>query len=170
VRFDPHYIPGEDAPLTASGEIDLPDDLLELASQLRDDAAYLADKYPAVGVQALACEPKKEDSLKAGLQRRVRWLAAIGCIAAALLIAVGVSYLTDPRAPDNVAATPTVSVAPVATADIIIDPPAVPGGPRIGRLPWAPRPAIGEVTGPELEGLLDLWQNDEQPAETRISI
>jgi hypothetical protein len=170
VRFDPQYIPGEDAPVTASGEIDLPDDLLELGAQLRDDAAYLAERYPAAGVQALACETKQKRSLKAGLQR----LAALGYVAAALLIAVAVSpmFWSESQPPDNVpvAASPSVTSVPVAAADIISDPPAVSGGSRTVRLPWAPRPAIGEVTGPELEGLLDLWQNDEKPAETRISI
>jgi hypothetical protein len=90
-------------------------------------------------------------------------------MAAALAITIAVSPMFWHDAPvedTSVAVSPPVAPRP----DIIIHEPTTPGGPRIGQLPWAPTPAIGEVTGPELEGLLDLWQNDEQPAETRISI
>jgi hypothetical protein len=187
VRFDPHYIPGEDAPLTASGEIDLPDDLVELAAQLGDDAAFLAQKYPADITARRASEGEFVDAerssgidriLPHNAARRSRFglkaLASIGTLAAALAITVAVSPMFLHQAPvsdEPVAANPAVVSTPVSESDIIIDPPATPGGPRIGRLRnWVPTPALGEVTGPELEGLLDLWQNDEHPAETRISI
>jgi len=164
VRFDPHYIPGEDAPLTASGEIDLPDDLLELAAQLQDDAAYLAEKYPAAGAEKVNVYVAP-----AAKRSALRWVAVAGFVSAALLLAVVVAPRSSNMhvgVPEHVAvATPA---APVS--DVITDPPASPSGSRTVRLPWAPTPAIGEVTGPELEGLLDLWQNDEQPGETRISI
>jgi hypothetical protein len=185
VRFDPNYIPGEDAPLLDGGEIDLPDDLLELAAQLRDDAAYLAERYPADLSARSASEgrlvasessPELETVRQTSADPRSRIglkvVTAIGSMAAALAITVAVSpmFWHDAAANNNsVAVSPPAAAAP-ATSDIIIHEPTTPGGPRIGQLPWAPTPAIGEVTGPELEGLLDLWQNDEQPAETRISI
>jgi hypothetical protein len=45
--FDPHIIRPDDAPLDAHGELQLPDDLAELAAQLGDDASFLAQTYPA---------------------------------------------------------------------------------------------------------------------------
>ena len=46
-RFDPKLVEQAEAPLTESGELQLPDDLQELAAQLGDDAAHLAKLYPA---------------------------------------------------------------------------------------------------------------------------
>jgi hypothetical protein len=45
-RFDPKLVEQAEAPLTDSGDLLLPDDLLELAAQLGDDAQYLAKLYP----------------------------------------------------------------------------------------------------------------------------
>lgn len=47
--FDPKLVQQAEAPLTDAGELQLPDDLLELATQLGDDAQHLAKLYPAVG-------------------------------------------------------------------------------------------------------------------------
>lgn len=169
VRFDPKLVSPAEAPLDAHGEIDLPDDLLELASQLRDDAAYLAAQFPA-GAPTIAAEP---------VTRRRGWTRFVGigaAVAAALVLMISLAYRP--------------AVGPVETASPAIAPPAnthrvaavephapasresVPAasGPRIQRLPWAPTPALNEVSGPELEGLLDLWQNEQQVTETRISI
>lgn len=45
--FDPKLVQQAEAPLDAAGELQLPEDLLELAAQLGDDAQYLAKLYPA---------------------------------------------------------------------------------------------------------------------------
>jgi hypothetical protein len=47
--FDPKLIHQAEAPLNEAGDLQLPDDLLELAAQLGDDAQHLAKVYPAVG-------------------------------------------------------------------------------------------------------------------------
>lgn len=178
--FDPRLINPDDAPEDARGEIDLPDDLQELAAQLHDDALYLAARYPAkVAREPLPAEVYvRNDEPPAPAPTRRRWLLIGGGMAAALAITVALAYLPQ-SAPRAVAlpATPTtateVSLAstPSPRAEVPVSTPVRNSvGPRIERLPWAPTPAMGEVTGPELEGLLDLWQKDEHPAETRISI
>jgi hypothetical protein len=176
VPFDPRLIHPDDAPEDACGELDLPDDLLELAAQLQDDALYLAARYPAkVAVEPLLAEVTAVN-VHAPTPSRRHWLVAGGSIAAALTIAVALAYRppTEPREAalpvNNVASVSIASTNPPGDEVHVSTPINKPAGPRIERLPWAPVPAIGEVTGPELEGLLDLWQNDEHPAETRISI
>lgn len=177
--FDPRLITPDDAPLDAHGEIDLPDDLAELAAQLCDDAAHLSACYPARSLHhesPTAAEVVSAPSRAFNRTSRMRRALLASCaVAAALAVAVGIGYL--PRQQDEVArAKPLVATevaatsALDATSEASVSAPAASPSPRIQRLPWAPTPAIGEVSGPELEGLLDLWQNDEQVTETRISI
>lgn len=176
--FDPRLITPDDAPLDAHGEIDLPDDLAELAAQLRDDAAHLSACYPAPALHKTVAAAEVVSAPSRTINRTSRMrraLLASFAVAAALAVAVGIGYL--PRQEDEVArARPLIATevaatsAPDATSETSSTAPAASPSPRIQRLPWAPTPAIGEVSGPELEGLLDLWQNDEQVTETRISI
>ena len=169
VRFDPKLVPPAEAPLDAHGEIDLPDDLLELASQLRDDATYLAAAFPAAAPAKLA-EP---------VTRRhgwTRWTGIGAAVAAALVLMLSLAYRPAGRPVETAspATAPPTNVHRVAVAEAHAPAPREPvpatTGPRIQRLPWAPIPALIEVSGPELEGLLDLWQNEQQVTETRISI
>ncbi len=168
--FDPKLIRADAAPLDDAGEIELPDDLLELAAQLRDDATYLAERYPAEPAPLLTPLPL------AAPVRRVRW-HWVGTAAAALLAMLAATYRPANMVPEP---TPAVSVAAAlppasasaprstapsstgATTETFITAPA---GPRIERLPWAPETVVPSVSGPELEGLLDLWQNDGQELE-----
>lgn len=172
VPFDPKLIQPDDAPEDACGEIDLPDDLLELAAQLTDDAAYLAERYPAPSAEPLVAEVIAEAQPALRVVMR-RWVAGAS-IAAAVLVAIGLSWqpFGQPQTPLTEVKTPASEpiIAASISAPASINAVSTRPGPRIERLPWAPTPAIGEVTGPELEGLLDLWQNDEHPAETRIEI
>jgi hypothetical protein len=177
VRFDPRLISEADAPLDASGEIDLPDDLLEMAAQLGDDAAFLAARYPAPSLAVPVKEVMAENVYAARRLRSRGWFVAMlgGGVAAAALVAM--TIVTQPTN-EQAVATPAVVESAVNEVAVRETRPAVETSvsttarsrPRIERLPWAPSAAIGEVSGPELEGLLDLWQSDEQPAETRIEI
>lgn len=170
VRFDPRLIQPDDAPEDACGELDLPDDLLELAAQLGEDANYLAERYPAPVAEPFVAEVVAARVASATPARRGWVVAAIGGVAAAAMVAIAVQSLlpssTLPMAESVAApaAKPAVVERPIASSV------SAPAGPRIERLPWAPSPAITNVSGPELEGLLDLWQDDQQPTETRIEI
>lgn len=169
--FDPKLIQPDDAPEDAFGEIDLPDDLLELAAQLGDDAAYLAERYPATATEPLVARAMPATN---PVRRHIRRWVALASSAAALLVALGLWWQPQERPATPVAEiempTSEPPVAPKHLSNAPVTSVSTRPGPRIERLPWAPTPAIGEVTGPELEGLLDLWQNDEHPAETRIEI
>lgn len=178
MRFDPKLIQPEDAPLDACGDIDLPDDLADLAAQLGDDAAWLAERYPAPLMQPLAAE-LVADAVAAPPQHLRGWVIVGSSVAAALLVALGLAARPANDAPsapvtEHAAAPPEVfvaaEVADISPTERTVSAPLAPRAPRIERLPWAPQPALGEVSGPELEGLLDLWQNDEHPAQTRIEI
>jgi hypothetical protein len=167
VPFDPKLIQPEDAPLDAIGELDLPDDLLELASQLRDDANYLAERYPAERSEL----PLREQLSPFPSRVRYWWVAGA---AAAMVAVLASAYRPASLIPQ---ATRTVSDAgSVAASDVTAsqpgpivataEPTTSPAGEsRIQRLPWAPESVVPTVSGPELEGLLDLWQNDGQELE-----
>ena len=58
---DKQVIHPDNAPLKDSGELDLPDDLLELAAQLGDDARHLASTYPG----SLAGQPVVRETASA---------------------------------------------------------------------------------------------------------
>ena len=169
MRFDPKLVPPAEAPLDAHGEIDLPDDLLELASQLREDATYLAAQFPA---------PAPTITAQPVTRRRgwPRWVGIGAAVAAALVLMLSLAYrpAVSPVETASPPMTPPARAHRLAVAESHPPAPREPvpaaSGPRIQRLPWAPTPALNEVSGPELEGLLDLWQNEQQVTETRISI
>lgn len=181
--FDPKLVPPDEAPVDSLGELDLPDELRELAAQLADDAAYLAERYPAGSTAATLTEPAPTVARSAPRTRHWRAAAA----AAATIAAVGLGALAwapsqsgNPSQPQANAPAPAPrsersspalpeSRATAAAALPAVTIPTTADGPRIERLPWAPQLPIGEVSNPELEGLLDLWQNDGQE-EKRISI
>lgn len=190
MRFEPKIIrPSEPPELAAAEHLTdeefesrLPGELEFLAAQLRDDAAHLASVYPAgseadesVGISAAPVESVRPS-------RRRTWLAwsAAGSLASVVLVAaVALPWVLpkgEGRSPNlvdsKVPASP--AVAPVDHRE-----------PDLGRLVQAvvdktdvrdpasssatPAMFLQNVSGPELEGLFDLWEED--PAEQgRISI
>ncbi len=178
MRFDPKLVQSEDAPLDIDGEINLPDDLVELASQLHDDAAFLALRYPAQVVAQVAAQanvvtpaPVKELPARWSASRRQGWLVATASAALVLLVVTSLSSPTNDAARTlrESAASPTLPMASPVTAPVIASP-HIPQD--LPRLPVRTAPAamfLNGVSGPELEGLLDLWQNEHE-TDTRISI
>jgi hypothetical protein len=69
-RFDPKLVEQAEAPLTDSGDLQLPDDLLELAAQLGDDAAHLAKLYPWGHLPCGHHAPRDESILTDGSSTR----------------------------------------------------------------------------------------------------
>ena len=113
-------------------ELALPADLQELAEQLSADASYLAQRFPAPGSTAAP----------AGAQAKsLRWAMALVAVAAGLS-AVAQFTWHSPLAPQ--AAIEPVSMAAADPLPALVQPAAF----------------FHELTGPEQEALLDLW--DEQ--------
>jgi len=145
--FDPKLIHAEEPPLTAGGELDLPADLATLAQQLGDDAAHLAAKYPAGSA--------KTQTNTSGRRRAASYAGyvAIGVTVASLLCVI---VLWEP-----VARPPAARTANTATA-AVTSPAAVPSLTRAPAVaaPRGENVSLVDLTGPEVEALLDLLDRD----------
>lgn len=187
MRFEPKIIrPSEPPELAAADgltddqfEARLPGELEFLAAQLRDDAAHLASVYPA------RCENELPTSVEAPARpSRRRTLLAWSTVGMLASVILALAIVTLPWVlPIREAHTPNlvdskISGATDNTAHEIRDP-------DLGRLVQAvvdksdvrdlanpaatPAVFLQNVSGPELEGLFDLWEED--PGEqSRISI
>jgi hypothetical protein len=131
--------------------------LTALGERLHADAQRLGKTYPS-------CQPPM--ALLATLEQRTRrqwfvraWIVGLATSAALLLTAVTILTLWTPTT-SRLTATPVTSHAAdlvdhesVATASAAVQPVSY-------------RPALADVNGPELEGLLDLM--DEQPQSAAV--
>jgi hypothetical protein len=165
MSFKPSIPPNEAFP--AGLEHDLPADLAALGEQLHCDAERLSQVYPP-------CAPPQELlavlAVRSGRSRWNRWQLATAASAAAVLLAVGWgawSWLPERNArPGNIseAMLPRPLLA-------ISDSPGESGQPPVAALQPTPvsyRPAVMELNGPQLEGLLDLW-NEQPKQKTAVS-
>jgi hypothetical protein len=152
--FDPKLIQPDDAPLLPNGEIDLPADLAALGEQLRDDAAHLATRYPAT-VQASPLSV-----------RRLRWSkisVLLTSVAATVLAgAVAMQLPLHRKATPKLAETPKLSESPQRGSPALA-PAAIPA--PVAGSPTAV--SLTELSGPELEALMDLWQRSETEGRLR---
>lgn len=159
--FDPKLIHPDDAPLKPDGELDLPDDLAALGEQLRDDAAHLAACYPAEGRQVGG----QTQVAAVARSRSRRWmrvgLLTTSSLASVLVIAVALQHFSKTRqVPPSIEATstdgqPAHAISQSNTVNPVTD------------LRPAPTTiSLTDLSGPELEALLDLWQRDPQPPES----
>jgi hypothetical protein len=159
--FDPHYIPGEEAPLHANGDILLPDDLAELAQQLMADANYLAHVHsPVTPVEKIADHWKASSEQNA--LRNSRWIPLLSISLALLAICLTAWNLVSMQRP----------VSPVVAAEALW-----PNLPRVANFasedssapefaptflgPTQPVMFI-DYSSPELEGVLDLLPPNEE--------
>lgn len=142
--FDPKLIPADEAPLTANGEINLPDELAALAEQLRDDSAHLVAVYPAspaVGRQQPATASRKNQYAAAA--------TVAGTTLAAFLAGLVILWQGGKPLPVTTGSAPqppelvSTSAPPVTTI------------------------SLTELSSPELEALLDLIQR--QPETVSVS-
>jgi hypothetical protein len=180
--FEPKIVRSGEVPFDASGdawtgdefEARLPEDLGALAVQLREDASHLAALYPAKHGQENVVAPRVSRPAN-----RAAWL----WVSAGTLAAVSLSLiLALPLIlPDDVSTEPnTLTVDDYRRAD---DARRTEAHRVAGAAPdnldsrEAPRSSAGampaiflqNVSGPELEGLFDLWEADEVQ-QSRISI
>lgn len=152
--FDPKLIPPDDAPLLPDGEIDLPADLAALGEQLRDDARHLAQRYP-IGGAVVSARPAASRSRP---WKRIVVLAASG-LATALAVVVAVQLIGPLGRQNQKTMAPARDVAERAPAATAAPAASVPG---VGSPTTI---SLTELSGPELEALIDLWQREPLPKE-----
>ena len=161
-------------PVWNDGELlDLPDDLSALAEQLRDDAVYLAEKHPAD-----ATSEERELAWKEFVESKSttptyafgrRWVTAAAALAVLFAVGGWALYMNQPSGIDpNTHAAGEAATAAVSTPDRTpsadnlkqtnppkpVEPAA--DGPRL-----IPASFLRDVSGPELDGMLDLLEEDE---------
>ena len=178
-------------------EAALPGDLEALAAQLRDDATHLAAKYPArsadypagradqeFGVPSVALTAPLASERKRTSGPAVMWFSA-GLLASVALVAAALPWMfpTDSGAGSKATAVNAgngsagESVAQDTVPTHLLHAPADKTNAReaargaAARGAFAPTPALflQNVSGPELEGLFDLWEAD-AVEQSRISI
>jgi hypothetical protein len=156
--FDPKLVHPDQAPLLPSGELDLPADLAALAEQLADDAVHLATRYPADrGPQvALAAElVESAEQIKRFSRPRKSLLVTATVLGAGLasIAVLGLSIALAWRDDETAPSFPSL-------AETTIRPPPLEPLPASTVIRVRPSAAatlsVGELSGPELEALLDL--------------
>ncbi|WP_254513945.1 hypothetical protein [Anatilimnocola floriformis] len=158
MSFDPIHDPLDDP--NFDGE--LPDDFAALSEQLQCDAQRLSSVYPACQaptklMEALAAEPRswwQRRRLPLGVSAAAALLLVCGLTL--IVLSRGSQQTAQPEAnlpPENAVVSVPVVSNPVNDADLT---------------PVSFRPALVDVNGPELEGLLDLWQ-EQSPVAGRIA-
>jgi hypothetical protein len=173
--FKPHLIHPEDPPLSPEGELQLPAELAALAEQLGDDARHLAARYPATRGQ-LACgplAPRAESSQvnlavdAAGSRRWPKAAVLAGSSLATVLVclfAIQQFGSESKPGPSALAARPAAPAAPAALSQPVFAPAAAIAVPSFG-----PTISLGELSGPELEAVFDLWQRSEDDEKQSIA-
>ena len=162
--FDPNIIRADDA--SFEGDLKLPDDLALMAEQLGDDAARLAATYPPPVPAVLAAVSRQE---KAAQTRRTSWLtrSLAGTALAAGLVTISL-VASNSYQPQN-ANHPLPAVAPSpASGTVVVHEAPAPTGSQPQKIPVTPASWLGDTSGPELEALMDLWEQD-QPAAGSLS-
>lgn len=142
----------------ANFEGELPADFAALGEQLQTDAQRLSSVYPA-------CRPPTELIDALSVSKREWWmrreLSILAASAAAMLLVV--SLVTIAYGPWS---QPMVQNAADPTAAEIVKAPVTAGEVDVQSVSYQP---VAGFNGPELEGLLDLLQDQPQSAATSIS-
>lgn len=187
--FDPHVIHPEEPPLDAAGDLQLPDDLAELAAQLGEDSKFLAELYPAKSFESSvqpACgfanppAPDNATHINRSSRKLFRALALVASLTALIATTpLWFSRNTADRTKDIATnletSSPEVADAPASApeepepstpirsiSEILPAPPAAAPPPPASRDAF-----LQDYSGPELEGLYDLIGDEE---EDKISI
>ena len=149
--FNPRIIQTEPAPLDEKGELQLPDDLAVLAEQLSADSQQLADCFPAGGINVAFrsakgrafAERKPTKSGNGHRARRVRYVLGSGLVAVALCSAFVLLSASPFGQPERTVPPAAFTSTDHGNAKAVSFAPAL----------------LHDVSRPELEGLIDLWQH-----------
>lgn len=142
-------------------ELDLPDDLALLAEQLGADADFLAARYPADATDRVIRPTAVHFAADHVATGRVRW--AWLSVAALLFVAAGIwsgSGMFEHQQPSAVVSTDGSRTPQTkSTADVALP----------SELPVTPSMYFQDLSGPEQEGLLDLFEEESLP-QSSLSI
>ena len=151
--FDPKLIHADEPPLAAGGDLDLPAELAALGEQLSADAARLAAVYPPRQSAAISLGRSPASSRA---WKYARYSAAGLVVAVTLGIAAVAWQPGKPLAHTPPAKTP--AIAPAATSPVA----------AISPRPAEPSLSLTDLSGPELEAVLDMLADD-SARDTSIS-
>jgi len=150
--FDPKIIAGDDA-FDSDAELKLPANLALMAEQLGDDAARLAATYP----------PKFVATRFSGFTNRLKPVTTSGWLTRSLAgTALAAGLVTISLVASN-AYRPLHDNDPVPA---VLRETSSPDG--SDQVPVTPASWLGDTSGPELEALMDLWEQ-EKPAVRSLS-
>jgi len=174
-------IPPEQPPLDEAGDIELSEDLLALGDHLRQDADALVARYPA---RVSDEDAELETERRGGNPRHPRRYRYAIRVVAGLLLAVACWPLANrfERQPQDFRRLVTES-SPESSPSGFVDQHRQPSPvthsnalPNVdvkpasydnkGSLDRTPAVFLQEVSGPELEGLLDLWEEENSTASS----
>ena len=170
--FKPHLIHPEEPPLTPDGELELPADLAALAEQLGDDARHLAARYPATH-GPLACRPlapraeASQVNLAAGTAGPRRWSKAAVLAGSSLATVLVCLFAIQQFGSDSKPGPSALAARPAAPA--ALTQPALAPAAAIGVPSFGPTISLGELSGPELEAVFDLWQRGQDDENQSIA-
>jgi hypothetical protein len=162
--FDPNIVREDDA--SFEGDLKLPDDLALMGEQLGDDAARLAAAYLPPVPAVLAAVSRQE---KVTQSRRTSWLtrSLAGIALAAGLVTISLVASNSYRPQNANRSLPVVAPSPASGSLVEHEAPA-PKDSQPQKIPVTPASWLGDTSGPELEALMDLWEQD-QPAIRSLS-
>ena len=157
--FDPNIIREEDA--SFEGDLKLPDDLALMAEQLGDDAARLAAAYPP--------PVPRSRTEHCSVPRRTSWLtrSLAGTALAAGIVTISL-VASNSYQPQNANHPLPATASPVSRAFVVNEKAPMPTSTEPQKIPVTPASWLGDTSGPELEALMDLWEQD-QPAVRSLS-
>jgi hypothetical protein len=164
-------------------ELELPEDLTFLAGRLEREAALLADRYPAEAAPRFT-QPEVRPAESEAAQRTAAPAADRGqtgrflgpALALILAISAGAAMVWNRTSHEvgereggqhawSVSFRPDAEVRDQSAANVE----KKPAGASKESILSSPAAFVHELTGPEMEGLLDLLEH-EDPAESRLSI
>lgn len=156
--FDPKLIHPDQAPLLPDGDLDLPADLAAMAEQLADDAAHLATRYPAdrtpqVALAAELVESAERIKRHSRPRKSLLLTATVAGAGLASLALLGLSIALAWREAETAPRGP--SLAETAIPRVPLNPQPEHAAVSVPA-PAAATLSVGELSGPELEALLDL--------------
>ncbi len=168
--FDPKLIRDDDT--NFEGDLKLPDDLVLMAQQLGDDANRLAATYPPPRPQLVVT--RFSGLTNVWFTRSLAGTALAAGLVAISLLAWNSRFLPTGERPASVGRlgglgeSTDTTVPSHRPAYAVRPPPAHESPSPSGQVPVTPASWLGDASGPELEALMDLWEQD-QPAIRSLS-
>ena len=177
MRFRQVGTPHDELADQRSGELRAARELEDLGARLRHDAGRLATRYPAPPARIVAPAPMYSTAFGMAAVVALTLAATIVAVLSPMLSERWPAHSEPDRlvsAPESPGHSMEISIAsnqarPARSGDVATSPPSS-GAPSTDSTAEADSPNfLLEVSDPELEALLDLWE-EERSEPTRLSI